>query len=114
MPTIYLWKTTCRIVLGASGRQIVRARQRYYDHLAERLASGFCDTVGEWCEKHGIALTGHMMEEPTLGSQSVIIGEAMRNYRSFKSPVSICCAMPMSTLPLSKPRALSVNMDDAV
>ena len=41
-------------------------RYHYHDHIAERFASAFSDTVGKWCEENGIALTGHMMQEPTL------------------------------------------------
>lgn len=61
-------------------------RYQYHDHIAERFASSFADQIGEWCEKHGIALTGHMMEEPTLNSQTAALGEAMRSYRSFHIP----------------------------
>jgi hypothetical protein len=61
-------------------------RYRYHDHLAERFASAFADQIGNWCEQHGIALTGHMMEEPTLTSQTAALSEAMRSYRSFHIP----------------------------
>ena len=61
-------------------------RYRYHDFIAELFASAFADTVGQWCNENGIALTGHMMEEPTLNSQTAALGEAMRSYRSFKLP----------------------------
>ena len=61
-------------------------RWRFHDFITELFASSFADTVGNWCDKNGIALTGHMMEEPSLRSQSAIIGEAMRSYRSFGIP----------------------------
>lgn len=61
-------------------------RYRYHDFIAELFARAFADTVGEWCDKNGIALTGHMMEEPTLHSQTAALGEAMRSYRSFRLP----------------------------
>ena len=61
-------------------------RYRYHDFIAELFATSFADTVGEWCNENGIALTGHMMEEPTLNSQTASLGEAMRSYRSFKLP----------------------------
>ena len=61
-------------------------RYRYHDFIAELFATSFADTVGEWCEENGIALTGHMMQEPTLNSQTASLGEAMRSYRSFKLP----------------------------
>lgn len=62
------------------------ARYRYHDHLCERFAQGFADTLGQWCKEHGILLTGHMMAEDTLFSQTSALGEAMRSYRSFTLP----------------------------
>lgn len=68
------------------------ARYRYHDHLSERFTSAYADTIGEWCENHGIMLTGHMMDEPTLESQTVSLGEAMRAYRGFQLPgIDILC-----------------------
>ena len=61
-------------------------RYRYFDHVSERFASAFADTLGEWCTGHNIALTGHMMSESSLESQSLCVGEAMRSYRSFQIP----------------------------
>ena len=66
--------------------EVSRARYRYHDHIAERFASAFADTCGAWCRENGILLTGHMMEEPTLHSQTAALGEAMRSYRSFGLP----------------------------
>ena len=62
------------------------ARYRYHDHVSERFASAFADTIGNWCEKHDIRFSGHMMEEHTLESQTCALGEAMRSYRSFQLP----------------------------
>lgn len=67
-------------------RDVSVARYRYHDFVAELFASAFADTIGGWCDKNGIALTGHMMEEPTLTSQTAALGEAMRSYRSFAVP----------------------------
>lgn len=62
------------------------ARYRYHDHVAERFSSAFADTCGNWCRENGLNLTGHMMEEPTLQSQTAALGEAMRSYRAFTIP----------------------------
>jgi hypothetical protein len=62
------------------------ARWRYHDHVAERFASAFADTVGQWCGEHNIMLTGHMMEEDNLHSQTAALGDCMRSYRSFQLP----------------------------
>lgn len=61
-------------------------RYRYHDHLTERFVSSFIDQVGAWCEAHGIALTGHIMDEPTLKTQTGAVGEAMRFYRGMQLP----------------------------
>ncbi len=62
------------------------ARYRYHDHIAERFADAFADNCGAWCDAHGLMLTGHMMEESTLKSQTAALGEAMRSYRAFGLP----------------------------
>lgn len=61
-------------------------RYHYHDHVCDRFTEAFADNCGEWCEKHGISMTGHMMEEPTLLSQTSALGEAMRSYRKFAIP----------------------------
>ena len=73
--------------------KVSTARYRYHDHIAERFSSAFADTVGGWCRENGIALTGHMMDEPTLESQTGALGEAMRSYRSFGLPgIDMLCS----------------------
>ncbi len=74
-------------------------RYRYTDWVGERFASSFADQLGAWCEKNGLALTGHMMEEPTLSSQTNALGDAMRSYRSFQIPGidMLCNDMELNT-----------------
>ena len=68
-------------------------RYHYHDHICERFAQAFADQCGAWCREHGMALTGHMMEEPTLESQTAARGEAMRSYRGFALPgIDMLCA----------------------
>lgn len=61
-------------------------RYQYHDHVTERFVQAYADTLGDWCREQGIYLTGHMMEEQTLQSQTAVIGEAMRSYRAFGIP----------------------------
>ena len=61
-------------------------RYYFHDHVAERFATAFADQCGSWCREHGLKLTGHMMEEPSLHSQTAALGEAMRSYRAFDLP----------------------------
>lgn len=70
-------------------------RYHYHDHLAERFVSAYSDTIAAWCEAHHIAMTGHYMSEPTLYSQTLRLGEAMRCYRNQQLPgVDILCGDP--------------------
>lgn len=62
------------------------ARYNYHDFTTELFAKNFADNCGKWCREHNIALTGHMMAEDTLESQSIHVGEAMRSYRAFDIP----------------------------
>jgi hypothetical protein len=62
------------------------ARWRYHDHTAERFADAFGDTIGRWCDAHGIALIGHMLGEVNLFGQTRGVGEVMRAMRSFHIP----------------------------
>ncbi len=61
-------------------------RWHYHDHVCERFVNAYMDQIGAWCRENGIGLTGHMMEEDTLASQTCAIGEAMRSYRSMTVP----------------------------
>lgn len=66
--------------------KISTARYHFHDHVCDLFTRSFADNCGGWCENHGLRLTGHMMEEPTLLSQTGALGEAMRSYRSFGIP----------------------------
>ncbi len=63
-----------------------RARYHYHDHICDKFTESFADNCGAWCHEHGIALTGHMMQEPSLESQTGSLGETMRSYRAFEIP----------------------------
>ena len=62
------------------------ARYHFHDHVCERFATAYADTIGNWCEENGISSTGHLYGEYTLAGQTRYAGEAMRQYRSFQLP----------------------------
>ncbi len=61
-------------------------RYRFHEHLSERFTEAFAGTIGKWCDEHDFRLTGHVLEEPRLGSQTRCVGEAMRPYWYFQLP----------------------------
>ncbi len=84
--------TLPELVWNLPGGTASLARWRYHDHNCELFASAFADTIGAWCDRHNLLFTGHMMEEHTLGSQTRMIGEAMRSYRGFSLPgIDLLC-----------------------
>lgn len=74
------------LVWQLPGQEVSVARYRYHDHVCQRFTEAFADQCGTWCRDHGLLLTGHVMDEATLQSQTQVLGEAMRSYRSFGLP----------------------------
>lgn len=61
-------------------------RYHYLNAVADFFAESFAGRCGKWCDEHGIALTGHLMYEPSLKTQSQYVGDAMRSYKYFGFP----------------------------
>ncbi|KAH7327321.1 hypothetical protein BKA65DRAFT_539946 [Rhexocercosporidium sp. MPI-PUGE-AT-0058] len=61
-------------------------RHQFHDHVSERFVTAFMDQLSSWCRTNNLMLNGHMMEEPTLYSQTTALGEAMRCYRNQEMP----------------------------
>jgi len=63
-----------------------KARHDYYLTLCELFVENFSRRVGLWCGENGIALTGHMLSEETLASQTQRAGAAMPHYEHMQWP----------------------------
>lgn len=61
-------------------------RWQYQNLITDLFVESFCKQIGDWCQDHGISLTGHVMGEPTLYSQTMAVGDAMRCYKDFGIP----------------------------
>lgn len=83
---ISLLKHLPELIWEIGGNKVSKVRYLYHRHLCERFSEAFGDNVGKWCEDHDIALTGHMMNEWTLYSQTMAIGEVMRPLKNFGLP----------------------------
>ena len=68
------------------------ARYRYHEHSCNRFNEAYSEQIGSWCEENGIILTGHVMGEDSLASQTKYVGEAMSSYDSFGIPgIDVLC-----------------------
>ena len=68
------------------GGDLSDARWRFQNLVTDRFVEAYCRRIGDWCVRNGIALTGHVMGEPSLTSQTHAVGDAMRCYDSFGIP----------------------------
>jgi len=68
------------------GGKVSQIRYYYHRHVCERFSEAFGDQAGKWCDDHNLMLTGHMMSEWTLFSQTLTMGETMRPMKSFALP----------------------------
>ena len=55
-------------------------RYDYYYLIHKLFINGFIRKIYEWCEKNGVCLTGHAVEETTLNSQLMCAGSVMPFY----------------------------------
>ena len=63
-----------------------RARYCYHELVSRLFSESYCRQIGQWCQENHIALTGHLMKEPLLASQTAFVGETMRAYAGFQIP----------------------------
>lgn len=55
-------------------------RYRYWKGMQELMLKGYAERVYGWCEENGIKLTGHYVEETTMGYQIMCCGGVMPFY----------------------------------
>lgn len=66
--------------------KFTKVKYDFTDFVAERFARCFADNCGKWCGENNLMLTGHLLAEEDLHTQTYALGEAMRSYRSFQLP----------------------------
>lgn len=66
--------------------RLSRVRWRFQELVTGLFIDSTCSQLGRWCRENGLLLTGHLMGEPTLESQTQAVGDAMRCYPEFGLP----------------------------
>ncbi len=75
----------------ASG-EFSKVRCDYYRTITELFVENFSAQIGQWCLDHNIALTGHMLAEGSLVSQSMAAGACMPHYEHMQWPgIDVLC-----------------------
>ena len=63
-----------------------RTRYLYHDHRAQRTVDAYMVPYHTWCKENGILLTGHLLGENNLNSQTESVADHMRFYRHMDIP----------------------------
>ena len=84
--------TLPEIFLDLPDGKVSVTRYRYHELTCRLFTENTAKQCGTWCQKNGVALTGHMMWEHTLDAQTRAVGEAMRAYEWFDIPgIDLLC-----------------------
>ncbi len=69
-----------------AGLPVSQARYHYHDCLSWMFSEYFCRQIGEWCARHNLPLTGHLLFEDSLTGQTNASGDCMRAYEHMQIP----------------------------
>ncbi len=61
-------------------------RYHYHECVTFLFVDAFGRQIGEWCGKHGLQFTGHVLEEDLLRIQTNVVGDPMRFYEHMQAP----------------------------
>ncbi len=78
------------VFLDPDGDPISQVRWHYMDCITHMFTEAFARQIGDWCEANDLLHTGHVLEEPTLASQTRVVGSAMRFYEHMQAPGMDC------------------------
>lgn len=63
-----------------------KALYDYMEEITSLFVNSYTRQIGQWCQDHNIASTGHLLYEDTPLSQSWCVGSAMRHYEYMQRP----------------------------
>ena len=74
------------LFLDIDGQTMFPARLNFHDCVTFLFTDAFARQIGEWCAANNLALTGHVLHEETLSSQTLAVGDSMRFYEHMQAP----------------------------
>ncbi|MGE4490689.1 MAG: glycosyl hydrolase, partial [Kiritimatiellales bacterium] len=74
------------LFLQVEDRSISRVKWHYVELLQQLFLENFAIPCKEWCDKHNLILTGHVLHEDNLTAQTAMSGSMMRYYEHMSSP----------------------------
>jgi hypothetical protein len=76
----------CLHLLFLDGEGSSAVRHDYWETVTSRFETAWSRQLFEWCDRHGLLLTGHMNAEDSLFEQMTWVGGVMQHYRWFHVP----------------------------
>ena len=67
-----------------------KTRMQYWKLVAELFSQNYSKQLYDWCDSHGLQLTGHMLLEESFGTQIPPCGAVMPNYEYYHIPAMDC------------------------
>ena len=67
-----------------------KTRVRFWKLVCDLFSANFCKRIYDWCESHGLQLTGHLVLEETFHSQITSNAACMPHYEYFSIPGMDC------------------------
>lgn len=64
-----------------NGEGSTRARYAYWRTVSDRYLETYSKAISRWCQEHGIAYTGHFLQEDKLGLCARVNGSIMPHYK---------------------------------
>ncbi|HEX29378.1 TPA: hypothetical protein ENG04_04785, partial [Candidatus Poribacteria bacterium] len=80
------------IFLKVNDSDFSKVRRDYHDCLTYMFTRSFAKQIFDWCERHNLLFTGHVLAEQDLRSQTSVVGSTMRFYEFMQAPgIDILC-----------------------
>ncbi|WP_322905784.1 glycosyl hydrolase [Paenibacillus sp. SGZ-1009] len=73
-------------LLFVEGAGYEQVRYRFWQLVTRLFAQSFMGQIGDWCQRHHIRLTGHVVSEDHLTAQTGAVGDAMASYEYMQVP----------------------------
>ncbi len=74
------------VFLQPDGQAVSQVKWHFVELLMRLFLERFAAPYHEWCRRHGIAVTGHVLHEDSLSAQTAMCGSVMRYYEYMDVP----------------------------
>lgn len=73
-------------VLFSREERFEPGKRRFWQTVGEMVNRAFFEQIGQWCDAHGIAFSGHCLLEESLSMHVPLYGDLLKQLKSFRRP----------------------------